>query len=233
MQTMAVKVMVRGERGCGTRNTRGYYLCGGEGLQVKCHRLPLPIPICEACERPLIVPIRGIQMIEPTKIWTVCPEIHNPGYLCHALTCPICEPPEKAYVVWVGESYYETPDSFLNEAQEMGISRKIHAVPEGLEVGDWIYLGFRKYIPTGEYKRDGTEIKEPGIFHAYQVHTIEKLLTEKQQKDQYYVKTLLDRGITPVVEVDSEADIKPTQDRLYTDLSKFMKPEEPDDVSSV
>jgi len=66
----------------------------------------------------------------------------------------------------------------------------------------------------------------PGIFHAFRVTSIEKLLTDAQQKDQYYVKTLLDRGITPVVEVDSEEEIEAVKARLYTDLSKFMEGDE-------
>jgi len=216
--------MVRAERGCGFRNTRGYYLCGG-GMEVHCHRLPLPIPVCEACKRPLIVPIRGIQRIEPNKVWTLCPEWQDLSYPCHLVKCPSCFPPEKAYVVWVGESFYETPNSFVDESRRMGISRKIPFVPDDLKVGDWVFLGYRKLIPTGNYNKDHEEILDPGIFHAFRVSTIEKLLTDAQQKDQYYVKTLLDRGITPVVEVDSEDEVEVTKARLYTNLSKFMKDE--------
>lgn len=221
---MSVSVMVRAERGCGFRNTRGYYLCGG-GMEVHCHRLPLPIPVCEACKRPLIVPIRGIQRIEPNKVWTLCPEWQDLSYPCHLVKCPSCFPPEKAYVVWVGESFYETPNSFVDESRRMGISRKIPFVPDDLEVGDWVFLGYRKLIPTGNYNKDHEEILDPGIFHAFRVSTIEKLLTDAQQQDQYYVKTLLDRGITPVVEVDSEDEVEATKARLYTNLSKFMKDE--------
>lgn len=221
---MSVSVMVRAERGCGFRNTRGYYLCGG-GMEVHCHRLPLPIPVCEACKRPLIVPIRGIQRIEPNKVWTLCPEWQDLSYPCHLVKCPSCFPPEKAYVVWVGESFYETPNSFVDESRRMGISRKIPFVPDDLKVGDWVFLGYRKLIPTGNYNKDHEEILDPGIFHAFRVSTIEKLLTDAQQKDQYYVKTLLDRGITPVVEVDSEDEVAPARERLYTNLSKFMKDE--------
>lgn len=221
---MSVSVMVRAERGCGFRNTRGYYLCGG-GMEVHCHRLPLPIPVCEACKRPLIVPIRGIQRIEPNKVWTLCPEWQDLSYPCHLVKCPSCFPPEKAYVVWVGESFYETPNSFVDESRRMGISRKIPFVPDDLKVGDWVFLGYRKLIPTGNYNKDHEEILDPGIFHAFRVSTIEKLLTDAQQKDQYYVKTLLDRGITPVVEVDSEDEVEVTKARLYTNLSKFMKDE--------
>ena len=221
---MSVSVMVRAERGCGFRNTRGYYLCGG-GMEVHCHRLPLPIPVCEACKRPLIVPIRGIQRIEPNKVWTLCPEWQDLSYPCHLVKCPSCFPPEKAYVVWVGESFYETPNSFVDESRRMGISRKIPFVPDDLKVGDWVFLGYRKLIPTENYNKDHEEILDPGIFHAFRVSTIEKLLTDAQQKDQYYVKTLLDRGITPVVEVDSEEEIEAVKARLYTNLSKFMKDE--------
>jgi len=127
---------------------RGYYLCGG-GMEVYCHRLPLSIPVCESCNRPLLVPIRGIQRMEPNIIWGICPEWNDTSYPCHQMNCPTCNPPEKAYVVWVGESFYETPESYLDEVRRMGISRKIPFVPEDLNVGDWVFLGFRKLIPTG------------------------------------------------------------------------------------
>jgi len=164
--------------------------------------------------------------MEPNIIWGICPEWNDTSYPCHQMNCPTCNPPEKAYVVWVGESFYETPESYLDEVRRMGISRKIPFVPEDLNVGDWVFLGFRKLIPTGEYNREHEEIKLPGIFHAFRVTSIEKLLTDAQQKDQYYVKTLLDRGITPVVEVDSEEEIEAVKARLYTDLSEFMEGDE-------
>lgn len=232
---MTIKVMAKSERGCGTRNTRGYYLvCDGEG--VYCHRLPLDVPICKECRKPYIVPIRGIQEIHPSDVWDLCSATDTPTehkYACHryGTQCPICFPPEKAWVVWVGETYYENSQDFIQEAKKMGISRKIAYIPEGLEVGDWVYLGYRKLIPTGQYDKKGRKIKDPGIFHAFQVQRVEKLLTEKQQQDQAYVRDLLKRGVTPVVEVDDESQIEETKQRLYTKLSDFMDnpdaPEEP------
>jgi len=124
-------------------------------------------------------------------------------------------------VVWVGESFYETPDHFLEEVREMGISRKIHAIPEDLKIGDWVFLGYRKLIPTGERTKDGDVVMKPGIFSAFRVNAIEKLLTGPQMEDQYYIKSLLDRGITPVVEVDSEDEIEPAKERLYKSLDRY------------
>jgi hypothetical protein len=40
-------------------------------------------------------------------------------------------------------------------------------------------------------------------------------------EDQYYIKSLLDRGITPVVEVDSEDEIEPAKERLYKSLDRY------------
>ena len=62
---------------------------------------------------------------------------------------------------------------------------------------------------------------KPGIFSAFRVNSIEKLLTGAQMEDQYYIKSLLDRGITPVVEVDSEDEIEPTKERLYKSLDRY------------
>jgi hypothetical protein len=216
----SVRVMVKQKRGCGFRTPRGYYLCGG-GLEVYCHRIPLRILVCEMCHRPLIHPIRGIQRIEPEWIWEQCPEWQDLTYPCHRTNCVLCFPPEKAYVIWVGESFYETPDHFLEEVRKMGISRKIHAIPEDLKIGDWVFLGYRKLIPTGERTKDGDVVMKPGIFSAFRVNSIEKLLTGAQMEDQYYIKSLLDRGITPVVEVDSEDEIEPAKERLYKSLDRY------------
>lgn len=229
---MPVKVMVKKARGCGFRTPRGYYLCNERGVEMSCHRLPIPIPVCDACGRPLIHPTRGIQRIEPNTIWTVCDMRGDMGYLCHRNMCPICYPPEKAYVIWVGEAFYENPASYLEEAYEMGVSRKVRAVPEDLVIGDWVFLGYRKIIPTGTYDKDQDEILEPGIFHAFRVTSIEKVLTDAQQKDQYYIKSLLDRGITPVIEVDSEDQIKYAKARI-SDLSKFAQDEPQDNPNIV
>lgn len=230
---MTIKVMAKSERGCGTRNTKGYYLvCDGEGTH--CHRLPLEVPICKECKKPYIVPIRGIQAIQPEAVWDLCEAVGTDQehlYPCHncANQCPICYPPEDAWVIWVGESYYESPEDFVREARNMGISRKIGFVPEGLQPGDWVYLGYRKLIPTGHFNKKGEEVKDPGIFHAFKIQRIEKLLTETQQQDQAYVRHLLERGIVPVVEVDDESQIEETKKRLYTKLSDFMDNPESDD----
>ena len=179
--TMSVSVMVRAERGC---RFRTWILPFGRGWKSTATDSAFN-PVCESCNRPLLVPIRGIQRMEPNIIWGICPEWNDTSYPCHQMNCPTCNPPEKAYVVWVGESFYETPESYLDEVRRMGISRKIPFVPEDLNVGDWVFLGFRKLIPTGEYNREHEEIKLPGIFHAFRVTSIEKLLTDAQQKDQH------------------------------------------------
>ncbi len=164
----------------------------------------MSIPTCDKCNRPLLHPIRGIQKFNPNQVFGECT-----GFITGCDSCgasrvsgmlPLCNPPAKGYIIWVGEAYYDTPDTFLNEAIEMGISRKIRAVPKDLKIGDYVYVGFRKAVPTDETGRDGLRIFAPGVFSVFPVRRIEKLLTEEQQQDQTYISRLVEKGITPVVE---------------------------------
>lgn len=48
-------------------------------------------------------------------------------------------------LIWIGEQHYKTPQDFMREANTMGVSRRIVAVPKGFEVGQtWVLLGHRK-----------------------------------------------------------------------------------------
>jgi hypothetical protein len=52
--------------------------------------------------------------------------------------CPLADEnlPEKAGLLWIGEKFYETPHDFLKEAAEMGISRRLPAVPKDFTIGE-------------------------------------------------------------------------------------------------
>jgi hypothetical protein len=50
-------------------------------------------------------------------------------------------------LIWIGEQHYKTPQEFMREAAQMGVSRRIVAVPKDFKIGEtWVLLGHRKAI---------------------------------------------------------------------------------------
>ena len=154
---MEIEVVYERRRGCGYRkpgkNGVGIYL-RGIGWGETCERLPYPLEVCPACGGGIKFS-RGFTWIRPTTLLhelPLCREVdagHNtylppfPGCPdCHNhQACIVCNPlGDPAGLMWVGEKYY-TPASFTAEATEMGISKKVSAIPRGFEMGKhWIYL---------------------------------------------------------------------------------------------
>lgn len=54
--------------------------------------------------------------------------------------------PERALLMWVGEKFYPTTQTFLAEAAEMGISKRLGALPRGWKPGDVVYLAHPKAV---------------------------------------------------------------------------------------
>jgi hypothetical protein len=54
----------------------------------------------------------------------------------------------RAGLLWIGAAFYPTPEAFMEEAQRMGVSRRISAVPRDFKVGEtWVALAHPKAIP--------------------------------------------------------------------------------------
>jgi hypothetical protein len=72
--------------------------------------------------------------------------------LCQNKLCGMCPMnkanlPETAGLLWVGGKFYKQPEDFLAEAKDMGISRRLSAVPKNLVVGETvIFLAHRECI---------------------------------------------------------------------------------------
>lgn len=206
---------VEAERGCGFRKRGGIYLIGS-GLGAPCDRVPLAIVPCDCCgELPRFH--RGISKINPQKLWG--PHVHEPAPYVSAepVSCGehdvICEPPSKAYLMWVGGEY--TMESFRDEAARLGVSKRIPAVPADFEIGDWVFLAFQKAVPI-----DGKTIRmdfdphkdrgwTPGIFYAFRPLRVEMVLAESQREDVELLVKLSERGIQPVFVPDDDPDHAP------------------------
>jgi hypothetical protein len=149
---MEVKTLIEAKRGCGFRKP-GMYLMGPV-LSEPCERLPFEfyggLPKFS----------RGWRKIDP--VWLFDVSLHPvcvPTLPMHRHDlCPVCSPPGTGahYLMWVGKQYY-TPESFLNEAGEMGVSKRIANVPDDFVFGEsFVYLG---HIEAAH--------GEPGCFAAF------------------------------------------------------------------
>jgi len=125
---------VEQERGCGYRKVNALYLVGGY-TPVACDRLPMPIGPCPVCGHGLHF-TRSMTEIDPYGLWGV----HQP---CEdASNCVMCYPPRGLllndiighYVMTVGKKYY-SPESFLEEATKVGISKRIPFIPKKMVFG--------------------------------------------------------------------------------------------------
>lgn len=89
--------------------------------------------------------------------------------------------------MWVGERFY-SPQSFVREAEKLGISKLVPSLPKNLEIGRTkVLLAHRKAWKN----------KEPAIFYAFIVRRVEVLVkVEDLNKD--WVKRLRKRGVVVI-----------------------------------
>ena len=112
--------------------------------------------------------------------------------------------------MWVGKRQY-TPESFIREAEKMGISKRIAAIPKNLEFGRTRILlahpeAGRREKETKETLTGKKIEKCPAIFYGFTPKAVEQIITEKQSKSKRFMKKLEKRGITPVVVPDNDED---------------------------
>lgn len=202
------------KRGCGYRKVGGTYLVGpltGDS----CHRLPFPLGICPTCKSG-IKQTRGWTWLDPSGV------IGNPcgmvlgttreGTREHCDYCMVCEPSkflgEEVGLLWVGEKFYSETKDFIKEAVELGVSRRISAVPNDFVLGlHYVFLAHPEAFPGGEppeYKD-----AEPGIFLLWKPERIEKIITQTMSKDKNLMATLTERDIAPVIVPDDDPDHNP------------------------
>lgn len=187
---------VEARRGCGYRKIGGLYLVSGPG-GMSCDRLPFPLTICPTCN----------QGIKQTRGWTwvdVSVLVGGSHDTCvdWATSCPMCTPLlDRAGLLWIGEKFYPTPTEFHMEAADLGISRRIKAIPRGFEIGKtWVLLAHPKAIR--EFKESEWEA---GIFKVWRPTRIEKILPESKRGSEEAAE-LEAKGITCVFVPDADRD---------------------------
>lgn len=163
----AVELRIDGRRGCGWRKPGGLYLVSG-GLSAPCGRLPIPLSVCPTCGHG-IHPARGWTWIDSAPLLV--------GVECRAeparcLVCPLSRPMGRVGLLWVGEQYYATPGEFAAEADRIGVSRRIPAVPTGFRLGEtWVWLAHRRVISQRcPWCRDPDEARETEAMNSGDWH---------------------------------------------------------------
>lgn len=189
------------KRGCGYRKFGGMYIvCDPIGKS--CDRLPFELSVCPCCGGG-IKQARGYTRIQPTKILE---GVHHPCQ-CDNL-CPVCNPvyyftmregqTDTAGLLWVGEKYY-TPAEFKAEVNEMGMSKRIPALPKGMEIGKtWIFLAHPKAIPNVVALDKPDEPKhKPGIFMAVKPQRIERIVKQTEWETWILIKNWIEKQKDP------------------------------------
>lgn len=193
---MEVQILYESARGCGFRKPSkdgvGIYLRGMTKYE-NCERLPFLLDVCPCCGGGF-KPTRGFTWINPMSLFDPymepkCTDVRfDPMWGTDYRVdnkhdherCWLCNPEllgSKAGLLWIGEQHYDSPQKFVEEAELMGISRKIAAIPNGFQLGEHaIFLAHRKCIykksEKGEYQW------YPGVFMAFKPHMIDLIIDD-------------------------------------------------------
>lgn len=120
---------IEARRGCGFRKCGGIYVMGDLSDAVPAEFLPF------CCEFPFT---RALQLVEGERLFRTCADPKAGGFGRFM----------KLGLMYVGSSFY-TPDSFLREAREMGVSKRVSSIPAEVLPGDPVALAYIAAIPTG------------------------------------------------------------------------------------
>jgi len=191
---------IEAKRGCGYRKINGLYLTGS-GINVTCDRLPFEIKYCPTCGSGIKF-TQGFTWLDWNKYageHEGCSDKHTKCYLCLPSTR------KQPYgLMWVGESFY-TPQSFIKEAIEMGVSKRIPFIPKELKLRETVILLAHKktfYQVEGD---DGKSHDYPGIFYAFIPKAVE-MLVFKSDLTKEKEEELAKRNITPIPIPNNDPD---------------------------
>ena len=123
--------------------------------------------------------------------------------------CNVCNPPKKAFMLWVGEKFYPTPTHFALEAEMLGVCKAVPSIPKDFELGKTIvYLAHRKAVNMyveNPNTLTGYEVKKhAGIFMSFKPTRFEMLVKKSdfETNEEKYME-MEKRGIEIVVVPDN------------------------------
>jgi hypothetical protein len=225
-------------RGCGYRKAGKLYLVGG-GIPMPCDIMPLFLNPCECCG---YIPTfyRNVQMIFKKYIRDLSKAQHRVECICDPV-CPICHTEnndQARYGLMFTSTRYYTPESFIEEANRMGVSKAIPFIPKDLELGKtWVLCAYSKTPDIDdpdfleakklwESKRNSLvananepleEMPEPpeknAIFYAFMPERIEMPIWKKDATEEK-LKELEDQGITPIIWDEEDPNAEHHKKRL-------------------
>jgi len=215
----AIETRIETKRGCGYRKKGGYYLVGGYEFN-PCDRLPIPLHICPTCGNGIKMS-RGWTWVDVEKLVSENPCTREmKGESCGS--CYLKNPTGRAGLIWVGERHYPDPHVFLNEAQSMGVSRKVKFIPHDFKLGEtWVLFAHSKAIANVDGINEITYTA--GIFLAFKPIAIETVVdgTETDEEIEKFVK----RGIIPIKVIrdeDTQGDLFTKEAELTVDTENFV-----------
>jgi hypothetical protein len=188
---------VEAARGCGYRKVGGLYLCSDPPDSVCC-RFPIPLEICPTCS----------QGVKQSRGWTwlnikpfIKDQCINARWGC--ILSIIEHLPDQVGLIWVGEKFYARPIDFLEEAQRLGISRKLKFVPRGFKLGE-TRVCFAHPKATLKTNAEGKIEFVAGIIAIVTPDRWETIITETQAKYGSYKHQRDD--VNPIIVPDHDPD---------------------------
>lgn len=181
-----MKTVTDFKRGCGYRKQGGLYLMA-DGLFKSCGKLPVPLDKCPCCGA-------GIKF---TRGWTwITSELINQRECtksdCKTPCVPFDGSVDKLGLLWIGKIFYPQASDFTRESLQLGVSRRIKAVPRGFKIGEtWVALAHMKAINDFE-----NNTQKAGIFTIMKPTRIEYIVRDTDTDE--FLEGLEKRGITPV-----------------------------------
>jgi hypothetical protein len=182
---MNIITVREGRRGCGFRKPGGLYL-RTDGFGRHCGALPISLHVCPTCHQG-IKPARGWTWINLAALASVRGCVQEGG--CG--DCPIADASiQTCGLLWVGQKFYPNTAVFTQEANTMGLSRRIIQIPKAFKLGTtWVALAHRHAI--ADLPDD-----KPGIFHVFKPTRIEYVVRRGDSETK--LEKLERRGITLV-----------------------------------
>ncbi len=230
--------MSESERGCGYRKIGGLYLVSDPGYQLNCDGLPLPLEPCGCCGfKPPFS--RNLQKLQAEYIIQAEQKHHDAMKHFSAVldcscpdVCPICHAEVSTAagiqfgLMFVGTQNY-TPENFIKEAIQMGVSKRIPEIPSWLKLDEtWIFLAHMKTpkITLEEMKAGRMLTKEPelipAIFYGFKPQRCEMPVWKGDLTSEQLLK-LEKQGITPVLLEKTPENQK--KHKYGKDLGRNMK----------
>jgi hypothetical protein len=165
--------------------------------------LPIELSICPCCHHG-IKPSRGWTWINLAQFAAAGAGCKRPDGCGN---CPIADAKiQEVGLLWVGEKYYTTTRDFAQEADKMGISRRISQVPKKFKIGQtWVALAHRRAIeePFKLENGSGKGKFKPGIFHVFMPTQIEYIVRADDSEEK--LERLEQRGFTLVKVVKEQS----------------------------